>query len=219
MIISSSLLAADASKYGSEVLEVYNAGSQYLHIDIMDGHFVSNLSFGPNILSGIRKICPIYFDVHLMITTPMLYYQSFIDAGADSITVHYECKQDLREMQECCRKQGKGFGLAINPETKIKDIDAFLPNLDILLIMGIHPGFGGQKLIEETLQKIEEAARERKQNQYSYLISVDGGVNPLNSGRLAAAGTDILVAGSALFGSSDRVQAIQNLQKGKVHEY
>jgi len=214
MIIAPSLLAADAGKYSREIAEVESGGAGYLHIDVMDGHFVPNLSFGPNILQGIRKSSSMFFDVHLMIEKPMQYFQSFIDAGADGITIHAEVSDDLRAIQKACREQGIKFGISLRPQTSLQTIRNILGEIDILLIMGINPGFGGQKFIPEMYLKIEESRDLRASLGAHYLISVDGGIDQVTAVTAAVSGADILVAGSAIFGKEDRKAAISKLKTG-----
>jgi ribulose-phosphate 3-epimerase len=211
MIISPSLLAADSGKYASEINEVESAGLKYLHIDVMDGHFVPNLSFGPNILEGIRKKSKMIFDTHLMIERPSDFTEAFIRAGADIITIHVETKDDIIKIYNICKKKGTGFGISINPCTPLDNLNRYLDIIDILLIMGIQPGFGGQKFIPAVFKRIKKMAEIKRAADYSYLISVDGGVSENNSAEIAQAGADILVAGSAIFGKTDRKKAILSL--------
>ena len=214
MIIAPSLLAADAGRYSEEILSAQNGGAEYLHIDVMDGHFVPNLSFGPNILKGIRKDSNLFLDVHLMIEHPADYFQAFIDAGADGITIHAEINDDWISIQKACKGQGIRFGISLCPKTSLQSIRNVLPAIDILLIMGINPGFGGQKLLPYTYEKIKESEKMRSELDAHYLISVDGGVDQQNAAHLASSGADILVAGSAVFGNIDRKAAINGLKNG-----
>ncbi|MEI8200456.1 MAG: ribulose-phosphate 3-epimerase [Eubacteriales bacterium] len=214
MIIAPSLLAADAGRYSEEILSVQNAGAEYLHIDVMDGHFVPNLSFGPNILMGIRKDSNLFLDVHLMIEHPADYFQAFIDAGADGITIHAEVSDDWMSIQKACKSQGVSFGISLCPKTSLRSIMNVLPAVDILLIMGINPGFGGQKLLPDTYEKIEESVKIRSELDAHFLISMDGGVDQQNAVQLASSGVDILVAGSAVFGNIDRKAAMIGLKSG-----
>lgn len=213
-IIAPSLLAANAGRLSEEIRSIEHAGAKYLHIDVMDGHFVPNLSFGPNIVAGIRPESQLYFDVHLMIEHPAHYAQAFIDAGADAITVHAESQSDPVKVYEVCLKEKVGFGLSLCPDTPLERVKPLLERVDILLVMSIHPGFGGQKFMPEAYDRIREAARLRQDRGAHYLISVDGGVNAANAAEIVAAGADILVAGSAVFTKADRKEAIASLQNG-----
>lgn len=214
MILAPSLLSADAGNYAKEIQEIHELGAQYLHIDVMDAHFVPNLAFGPTLVAGIRKSSPILFDVHLMMTDPGSYYQAYIDAGADSITVHVETGCDVEGIAKSCKDQGILFGIAIKPATKISSIKQYLPLLDLLLIMSVEPGFGGQKFMPMAYDKIRESVALRDELKADYLISVDGGVNASLSKEILDAGADILVAGSAVFNAENRKEAIAALTRG-----
>lgn len=216
MIISPSLLAANAGDYASEIKDIENGGAKYLHVDVMDGHFVPNLSFGPNILEGIRKNSDIYLDVHLMIENPMDFIELFCKAGANAITVHAEAKGSLTQMYKKCKELGVEFGISVRPQTPLSDIIEYLPDIDILLIMSVNPGFGGQSFMPEAIQRISEAVALRSRLQANYLISVDGGINFETGAQAIEAGVDILVAGSAIFGALDRKAAIEQLISGKI---
>ena len=211
MIISPSLLAANAGNYADEIRDIENAGAKFLHVDVMDGHFVPNLSFGPNILEGIRKTSNIYLDVHLMVENPIDFIEPFSKAGANAITVHAEANGSLAQMCEKCKKLGVAFGVAVRPQTDLLEIFEYLSDADILLIMSVNPGFGGQKFIPETIERISEAVKLRNRLQAHYLISVDGGINSETAPQAIKAGVDILVAGSSVFGALDRKTAIEQL--------
>lgn len=211
-IISPSLLAADARNYSQAIACVEQAGAKYLHIDVMDGHFVPNLSFGPNIVSAIRPCSGMFFDVHLMVQYPLQFAAAFMDAGADGITVHPEADADIDALLSLCRLRGAQFGLALKPETLLETVEHYLPQCDILLIMSIQPGFGGQKFMPAALERISAGRELRAKLGARYKISVDGGINPETGAQCLAAGADILVAGSAIFGNDDPAGVIAALK-------
>lgn len=212
MIIAPSLFAADAGKLALEIEDVENAGAKYLHIDVMDGHFVPNLSFGSNIVKGIRQHSKMVFDVHLMIEHPLHFCESFIEAGADIITVHAEIDERIEDIFKMCKQKNVKFGIAIRPETTVKKILDYLDLIDLLLIMGIDPGFGGQQFMPETLDSIKEASMLREKSGAHYLISVDGGVNENNASSILMSGADMLVAGTAVFGVYDRKKGMDSIR-------
>lgn len=197
--LSASILAADASEMGQELLRVQEAGTDYIHIDVMDGVFVPNISFGIPMVEGLRKCVDLFFDVHLMITDPMKYIGRFAKAGADGITVHAEACRDLPAvLDEICRC-GKKAAVAISPGT---DVDAVLPVLDkvsMVLVMTVYPGYGGQKIITETFDKIRKLRRYISEHALSVDIEVDGGVNLDNIEEIMDAGANVFVAGTKVF--------------------
>ena len=211
--IAPSLLACDFSKMGEELLEIQNAGADLVHLDVMDGVFVPNISFGMPIIAALRPLSDILFDVHLMITEPERYVERFAEAGADMITVHLEACSDVTVALDTIRLNGKLSGLSIKPATPAEAVYPYLDKCDLVLVMSVEPGYGGQKLIPETIEKVrlirEEACR---RGLHNLLISVDGGINAENAATVREAGADILVAGSSVFRADDKRAAINELR-------
>ena len=208
--IAPSLLAANAARLGSEVKKITKAGADLLHLDIMDGHFVPNLTFGPHIVKQLRPLTNLPFDVHLMLTHPQGFIRPFAEAGADLITVHVECADNLADTIDMIKKQGCRAGVALRPKTSISQIIPYLPMIDLVLVMSVEPGFGGQAFQKEALNKI--AGLKDLIGVKKVLVSVDGGVNPVVAPACRLAGADILVAGSAVFGPKNTAEAIERLK-------
>ena len=206
-----SILNADYSKLGEEIKEIESYGIKSIHIDVMDGHFVPNLSIGQGVIKSIRKHSDSYFDVHLMIDNPEKYIDSFIDAGADGITFHIEVAgENVYELINRIKVRGKKVGISVNPATNLPSIE-ILKLIDVLLIMTVNPGFGGQRYISEMNEKINKARQLKQEYGLNYKIEVDGGINADTIKEAVEAGAEIIVAGKAVFGQHDREKAIHEL--------
>lgn len=207
--IAPSILSADFARLGEDVAEICRLGIDYLHIDVMDGSFVPNISFGASVMKSLNEYATVPYDVHLMIEDPDRYLEDFVTENTAFLTVHQEACRHLHRTVMHIHELGVKAGVSINPATPVSQLEEILPEVDLVLIMSVNPGFGGQKFIESSLHKLEQLRELRERCGYHYLIEIDGGVKEGNAVRIREAGADVLVAGSAVFGAEDRAKAVQ----------
>jgi ribulose-phosphate 3-epimerase len=210
--IAPSLLAADFARLGDEVRAVERAGADLLHFDVMDGHFVPNLSMGVPVLEAVRKVTKLPLDAHLMISEPEKYVEIFIKSGADSVSVHCEVCPDIPKIAKRIHDLGARASIGINPETPIDRAIAAAEHLDMILIMSVHPGFGGQHFIPESIQKLHEVRRELSRRGLSLDVEIDGGIKADNIADVKAAGANVFVSGSGIFGESDYGKIVEHMR-------
>ena len=211
--IAPSILSADFARLGEEIAAIERGGADYVHVDVMDGHFVPNITIGPLIVEAARRSTSLPLDVHLMIQNPDLYIPEFAKAGADILTVHQETVPHLHRTVQLIRSLGKKAGVSINPGTPVSTLEVILEDVDLILVMSVNPGFGGQSFIPSALGKIEALRREIDRRGLKVELEVDGGVKADNIRRIAAAGADVFVAGSAVFGTDDYRATISRLRE------
>ncbi|MEX0608521.1 MAG: ribulose-phosphate 3-epimerase [Balneolaceae bacterium] len=212
-VLAPSILAADFTQLGKNIEDCIKGGVSWIHCDIMDGHFVPNISYGPGIVKAAKKAAPeAFFDVHLMIENPDEYVEKFVEAGADLISVHYETCPHLHRSIQNIKKYGIMAGVVVNPATSLHNIEPILEDVDLVLIMSVNPGFGGQSFIESSYEKLEQLATMREEKELGFLIEVDGGVSLKNIKKVANAGADILVAGSSVFSAQNITTRVEELR-------
>lgn len=211
-MIAPSILSADFSRLGEEITAVAQAGADVIHVDVMDGHFVPNITIGPLVVKAVRKITDLPLDVHLMIENPDRYLEDFAEAGADWITVHVETGYHLHRTIHRIKELGKKAGAVLNPATPLETLDYILEDIDLVMIMSVNPGFGGQSFIESSLDKIRRLKKKIDDRGLNVGIEVDGGVNPKTIGAVSEAGANIFIAGSAVFGQDNYAAVIEEMK-------
>ena len=212
-ILAPSILAADYTKLGEEITTCTEAGIRWIHCDVMDGHFVPNISYGPAIVEAAGRASDVFLDVHLMIENPDQYIEAFAEAGADQLTVHQEACPHLHRTIQNIRQHDMMAGVAVNPATSLSAIEPILEYIDLVLIMSVNPGFGGQSFIDSTYQRLKDMSIMREKKQLGFLIEVDGGVGMDNIEKVTRSGADVLVAGSSIFKAKNTAKSIKELTK------
>ncbi len=211
--IAPSILSADFSRLGDEIRAVEEAGAEWIHIDVMDGHYVSNITIGPVVVESIRKVTRLPLDVHLMITDPDKYGPEFIKAGADWISIHPETCEEPKTSLKKIRDLGAKASIAVNPDVPLDQVERYFPDIDMVLMMTVFPGFAGQAFIEDVLPKIEKAKKVIEQRKLPILIEADGGIKADNIGRVVKAGAEVIVSGSGIFKTSDYADTIRRMRE------
>ena len=214
--IAPSILSADFNRLGEQILELTEAGADYIHIDVMDGHFVPNITIGPLVVKSVKKLTGVPLDVHLMIENPMKYIKEFRDAGADIITVHVEAESHIHRAVDMIKSLGSKAGVSLNPSTSLATLDEILPEIDLVLVMSVNPGFGGQKFIESSINKIKRLRKIIDDRNINVEIEVDGGITAENVSHVVKAGADVIVAGYAIFSKPNITEAIKEIRNSTV---